>query len=281
MTLRATFCADPALSRVEPPSTSAPVSSSTATSAVGGRLAGGVVDHRDRGGADVAGVGERRQHVRRAARRGDAHHDVARVDVERGEVGAAGVGVVLGALDGRGRRLVAAGAHRHHPVGVDAEGGRALGGVGGPQPPGRAGADVDDPPAAVEGAAGELDGAGQGRPRGRERRRHGGLGGEQDPDQVVGGARVEVGQVGSHLLGGEQVDVGGGAGAGDPDDGRLVRQVGAAGQQQRAVERGAGGGDDVTPAGQVGCSTSARPPTTASVGSPAAATAAAASSAHQ
>ncbi len=58
------------------------------------------------------------------------------------------------------------------------------------------------------------------------------------PDQLLGRARVEVGELGARLLGGEQVDVGGGrVGHTDqPQHAGLVRQVVAGGEQHGAVE---------------------------------------------
>ena len=78
----AIFCAVPAASRVEPASTSGPVTSSTAVPASGrGRAARGVDDgHRRR--PALAGRPQRAQHVGRAAGRGDPDHHVARSDAQ-------------------------------------------------------------------------------------------------------------------------------------------------------------------------------------------------------
>ena len=99
--LSTSLVAVPALSRVEPVTTSGPTGTVMQLVAAGAQDLGRRVQaEEDRLRAEGLGPAERRAHVRRGAAGGDAQHDVVGPDTRRSSMSPiAGVEVVLGALD--------------------------------------------------------------------------------------------------------------------------------------------------------------------------------------
>jgi len=92
---------------------------------------------------------------------GEADNRVAWPHVALGHRLLALRGPVLGAFDRAHQRPHAARDHALHLLGLRAEGGRAFRGIQHAEPPAGAGADVDQPPAALEPRDNEIDGFGQ------------------------------------------------------------------------------------------------------------------------
>jgi hypothetical protein len=88
------------------------------------------------------------------------------------------------------------------PPGLEAERRAQLGGVEDGQPPGRAGPEVEHPPAGGEGLGRHVDGPGELGQRLGDRVGHGGVLAVDQPQHVDGGQLVDAGRAGIAGLGG-------------------------------------------------------------------------------
>src|SRR5690606_9992308 len=126
----------------------------------GGQRAVRVAGQPDGQRAPGAGVGDGADGVRGAAGGGDADHGVVGGQAQRGQVGLGEGGGVLGALDGGDHGVGAARDEADDLAGAGVEGRRALGRVQDAEPPGGAGARVDEPAAAGHAVGDGVDGGG-------------------------------------------------------------------------------------------------------------------------
>ena len=198
---RSSFCAVPAFILVEPAITSGPTTTATScsasrpsseSSAQTSATVSAPVRRAALGGAD---------HVGRATARREQDDGIALLHVRGLDVARSRDLVVLGRLLGDRERGDAAGHEDDHLLGRDAERRPALGGIDRREPSGGAGADVDQPAAALEPLGDRID-------RGRERAggaahgcRHARVLLVDQLDEVERRAQIEVGAAGDVVLG--------------------------------------------------------------------------------
>ncbi|KEF18881.1 hypothetical protein DF18_20975 [Streptomyces rimosus] len=254
--LRTSFCAVPAFRRVDPVRSSGPTTTSMPWSAAAASAEPALQDRpmvsapRAARACSTAPIAYGVRH-----RGGDADDRVVAGQAERVQVGGGQVRAVLGALDGGDHGGGAARDQAHDLGRVGVEGGRALARVQHAEAPGRAGARVDQPPAAGHPLGGGVDGGGD---RGELVGDGGGDGGVlavHRAGDLQGGQPVDLGQVGPEGFGGQRVQLraqpgvlgGGGHGGGGSFRARTALYGGtetgtgeAAGRTrgQRAGERG-------------------------------------------
>ena len=155
--LRTSFCAVPALSRVDPARNSGPTTTAISCSTRPPSSEPGAHTTHAVSAPAAPGGGERSEHVRRRAAGAHADDRVGGADVERLDVRCARVTVVLGGcLDERWCRLATC-DERDDAAGRGGEGRLALRGVERRDPTGRAGADVDEPAAGAHALGDRVD----------------------------------------------------------------------------------------------------------------------------
>ena len=155
-------------------------------------LRAGRTDNADGQGAGVPRRARGRNHVRRPAARRERDHSVLRTDADACHVVDARGLVVLGRLLRHGER---AGAARHYGDDgalAEAERRSALGGVDRREPPGGAGADVDEPSAAAETLCDRVDRGTERRCRRTNHTRHGRVLVIDELHELLRRAQVEV-----------------------------------------------------------------------------------------
>ena len=159
--LRISFWAVPAFMRVDPAMTSGPTTAATSWSTESPEVAVMCADDADRQGTRGAGRADRSENVGGPAAGGERDDRVVGADVDRRQVGAAGIGVVLGRFLGDGSGIGAAGDDGEDLTGRHAEGRAAFGGVDEREPSRGACADVDEAPSALEPLDDRIDRGGQ------------------------------------------------------------------------------------------------------------------------
>ena len=157
--LSTSFCAVPAFIRVDPVTTSGPVSTPMNTSTDRAASASGLAQSSTVEAPLAPGRGERPEDVRGASAGRQTDHQVTGA-YTTGRLGRAAPVVVLGVLDGPPHGVRAAREVGAEPVPGRVEGGRQLGRVEHAQPAGGAGAEVVHPVTAAQGRDRQVDGGG-------------------------------------------------------------------------------------------------------------------------